>query len=102
MERRKTLRRSDFLEEKRRRMERLTRKTDTGYVVEDPKQAVERLAKFENFYMDLQAKQEELTKKLEILKGNGEKNSVKFRQLLGQKMTNSGILILLKTYGIED
>ena len=81
-------------------MERLTKKTQQGYTVKGVAAAVQRLAEFENFYEGIQTEQRALAEKLDMLKAQGKKDSVRFRQLLGQKMTNSGILVLLKTYNI--
>ena len=81
-------------------MERLTKKTQQGYTVKGVAAAVQRLAEFENFYEGSQTEQRALAEKLDMLKAQGKKDSVRFRQLLGQKMTNSGILVLLKTYNI--
>lgn len=93
-------------------MNRLTRALDGNnlYVVEDSKiqhdvngysgDAINKLAKFENFYDNLISKQSEITKELEKLKLEGKTRSVKFKQLLANKLTNSNIIILLKTYGL--
>lgn len=64
-------------------------------------EAIERLAKFENAIDDLNAKQAEITKQLEALRAEDKTKSVKFKQLLANKMTNQNILILFKSYGIE-
>lgn len=64
-------------------------------------QAVERLARFENFYDDLCARQQTLAAELEALRAAGRKNSAKFRETLGQKMMESGTLALLSTYGLK-
>ena len=83
-------------------MERLTRKTQQGYEVQDTAAAVLRLAQFENFYDGLTDEQRTLAEKLAALKAQGKKNSVQFRQLLSRKMELSSMLILLKTYGIGE
>lgn len=62
--------------------------------------AVERLACFENFYTELAARQQEMADSLEKLRSEGKKNSVKFKETLGQKMIESNILAMLKIYGI--
>lgn len=63
--------------------------------------AINKLAKFENFYDDLISKQNEISKELEKLRVEGKTHSVKFKQLLANKMTNNNIMILLKTYGLQ-
>lgn len=94
-------------------MARLTRALDISgfYVVDDDKvnhdvngysgDAINKLAKFENIYDDLIANQREISKELEKLRLEGKMNSVKFKQLLANKMTNNNIIILCKTYGLQ-
>jgi len=93
-------------------MERLTRVLDNGfYIVDDTKvqhdvngysgEAINRLAMFENMYNDLLLKQSEISKELEKLRSEDKMHSVKFKQLLANKLTNMNILILFKTYGLE-
>lgn len=94
-------------------MNRLTRALDSNnfYVVDDSKvqhdvngysgDAISKLAKFENFYDDLISKQSEMSKELEKLRLEGKTHSIKFKQLLVDKITNNNIIILLKTYGLQ-
>ncbi|HEX3010845.1 MAG TPA: hypothetical protein VHQ70_02255 [Syntrophomonadaceae bacterium] len=84
--------------------------TDKCYVVDNSKvqhdvngysgDAVTKLAKFENIYDDLLSKQSEITKELEKLRLEGKTRTVKFKQLLANKMANSNIIILFETYGL--
>jgi hypothetical protein len=46
------------------------------------------------------SKQSEISKELEKLRSEGKTHSVKLKQLLANKMTNSNILMLFKTYGL--
>lgn len=64
-------------------------------------EAVNKLARFENVYEDLVSKQSEISKEMEKLRLEGKTHSVKFKQLLANKLTNSNILTIFKTYGIE-
>lgn len=83
-------------------MERLTKKINNVYVVhkdflnvnEDTYSgnAINKLAEFENIIEELQLKQAKISKELEVLRKNGETKSVKFRELLGQKLVSSRIL----------
>lgn len=94
-------------------MERLTKALESNglFIVEDSQlqpdangysgEAINKLAKFENFYDDLIFKQSEISMELEKLRFEGKTNSVKFKQLLTNKMTNHAILILLKAYGLQ-
>lgn len=92
---------------------RLTRALDSNnlYAVDDNRvqhnvdgysgDAINKLAKFENVYDDLISKQSEISKELEKLRLVGKTHSVKFKQLLTNKITNNNILILFKAYGLE-
>ena len=89
-------------------MNRLTKALDNNnlYVVDDTKvqhdvngysgEAISKLAKFENIYDDLVSKQSEISKELEKLRLEGKTRSVKFKQLLVNKLTNNNIIILLE------
>lgn len=94
-------------------MERLTRLSSNNefYIVDDAKvhhndngyfgDAINKLAKFENMYEDIIAKQGEISKELEKLRYEGKTKSVRFRELMGKKMINITIIALFKTYGLE-
>jgi hypothetical protein len=91
-------------------LSRLTRALDSNnfYVVDDTKvqhdangysgDAISKLAKFENIYDDLISKQSEISKELEKLRLEGKTHSVKFKQLLVNKIANNNIAILFTTY----
>jgi hypothetical protein len=64
--------------------------------------AISKLAKFENICEDLISKQSEISKELEKLRSEDKTHSVKFKQLLTNKLTNSNIIILFKSYGAMD
>lgn len=92
-------------------MNRLTRTLDNKlYIVDENEiqhnadgysgEAISKLAKFENIYDDLLLKQSEISKELEKLRLEGKTHSVKFKQLLANKLTNSNILVLFKEYGL--
>lgn len=93
-------------------MDRLTKTSDTHhFYVENTKvrqvrdgysgEAVDRLAMFENVHEDLIAKQSKLSKELEALRSEGKTHSVKFKQLLADKLSGASILILFETYGLK-
>lgn len=93
-------------------MERLTRMlVKDFYVVNDltlnhdvngyTGEAITRLAKFENIYEDLLASQIQIPKELEKLRNDGKTKSVRFKELMVQKMTNANIINLFKKYGLE-
>ena len=92
-------------------MDRLTKILNNNfYILDDAKiqhdadgyfgDAISKLAKFENIYDDLVSKQNKISKELEKLRLEGKTHSVKFKQLLANKITNNNIMILFKTYGL--
>lgn len=94
-------------------MERMTKATDCRdiYIVDESNvklagteysgEAINKLAKFENVYDDLISKQSELSKELDKLRAEGKTNTVKFKQLLVNKMNNNNVLVLFKGFGLE-
>jgi len=64
-------------------------------------EAVDKLAKFEDFYENLINDQTKLNEELDVLRNEGQNHSAHFRELFGQKMMINHILIRLKTYGLE-
>ena len=94
-------------------MNRLTRALDGKnlYITDDTKvqhdvngfsgEAISKLAKFENIYDDLISKQGEISKELGKLRLEDKTHTVKFKQLLANKMTNANIIILFETYGLK-
>ena len=92
-------------------MIRLTKKLDSNsFYAEDSEvqhgdkgymgKAIDKLAKYENIYDDLILKQSQISKELEKLRLEGKTKSVKFKQLLTNKITNNNILILFESYGL--
>lgn len=71
---------------------------NTGSIEQE---AVDKLAKFENFHEALLSEQLKLEKELEKLRAEDKTRTVRFKQLLANKLTNQNILIQLKTFGIK-
>lgn len=63
--------------------------------------AVNRLGRFEDIYDNLISDQNQISKELEKLRLEGKTNSVKFKQLFANKLTNSNIISIFKAYGLE-
>ncbi|HEX3031452.1 MAG TPA: hypothetical protein VHS59_04325 [Bacillota bacterium] len=93
-------------------MDRMTRPLGNGsYIVDADKvkcdaqgcsgEAMDRLARFENFYSDLVAGQIKTVEDMEKLRSEGKTKSVRFRELMVKKMTDSNLIDLLKFYGLE-
>lgn len=93
-------------------MERLTRALDDNhfYVADETRvqhdengysgDVIDKLAKFENIVDDLVSKQRKISEELEKLRSEDKTHSVKFKQLLADKLSGNSILILFKNYGL--
>lgn len=73
------------------------REIEAGYAGD----AIERLAVFEDVYLRLVEQQDEYEAELEKLRAGGKEKSVRFRELLGNKMMNGNTLKLFEIYGLE-
>jgi hypothetical protein len=91
-------------------MKRKTKKINNHYVVDEiinrdengySGEAIELLAKFENYYEDLVSRQEAIIKEMDKLKAENKTNTVKFKQLFANKLNNSANLLILKQFGIH-
>ncbi len=83
-------------------MERITGTETAGsYTIENLEAAIERLAAFEDAYYELIEMQEKLTSELERLRGEGKEKTVKFREILGQKMMNLNAVMFFERHGIK-
>jgi hypothetical protein len=65
-------------------------------------EAIDTLAKFEDFFDDLQSNQTKITYEMEILRQQDKSHSPRFKELFARKMINNSILILLKQYGLSE
>ena len=59
-------------------------------------QAIERLAAYENLYESLLRYQNEISKDLEMLRQANKNKSVKFKELLANKIVNNNLIDLLE------
>ena len=82
-------------------MERYTQREADGRVSVSPEQldqALERLARFEDMALGLEAEQGDIAARLAALREQGKDKTVQFRELLAQKLTNSNLRLLLERY----
>lgn len=63
--------------------------------------AIDRLARFENAYEFLLARQDKIAADLEQLRSQGRTQSVSFKQLLAEKLMNQSILVLFRSFGLD-
>lgn len=71
--------------------------TDEGYSGEP----AERLAAFENILEYLVDSQTTIPMELEKLRQEGKDKTVKFRELMAQKLANTNTIMLLERFGIQ-
>ncbi|MGI6331272.1 MAG: hypothetical protein ACOX1Y_05925 [Zhaonellaceae bacterium] len=94
-------------------MKRLTTKAEDGtYLVSGDQlkafnkdsyggEAINKLGKYENFHEALLNRRQVIPEELQKLREQGKEKSVKFRELLAEKLTIENILIMLKGQGIQ-
>lgn len=68
-----------------------------GYIVGE---AIDRLAKFETFYEEIEKNQIELSEQLEILRSEGKDKTVEFKELFTKKLVNNNVMAFLRYHGL--
>ncbi len=63
--------------------------------------AIDKLAKFEDFFFDLEKNINVIAEEMNRLKEEDKTRSPRFKELFVKKMINSNILLMLKYYGLE-
>lgn len=83
-------------------MERYTQHSRTGWQVPEglEQAAAERLAHFEDAYEDIRSKQARLEEQMESLRAAGKQKSVRFRELLGEKLMLQQMVMILESHGL--
>lgn len=83
-------------------MERQIRKTERGSnEIIDLEKAVESLAKFEDLYEYIINRETSIPEELAKLRGEGKEKTLRFRELMGQKLLNTSFISLLKQFDIK-
>ena len=84
-------------------MNRLTVKNRDGYFVPDEnrKEAIQRLGKFENAYEDLMNSQAQIPKDLLALRTQGKEKTVRYKEILAQKLINNNIVLFFEKHGLK-
>lgn len=93
-------------------MKRYTHKKDDTHVImiDDVKiengfisgEAIDRLAKFESFYDEIEKAQNDISLQLEELRSEGREKTVQFRELFTKKLVNNNVLAFLRFHGLTD
>ena len=84
-------------------MKRITIKTDTGFTVPDSglHEAFRRLAAFEDIYDELAENTAAIPLELGKLKAAGKEKTVRYREMLGQKLMDNQTKALFERHGIS-
>jgi hypothetical protein len=83
-------------------MERQTRKKDNGtYEIINIEKAAESLARFEDLYEYVIDRETSIPEELAKLRSEGKEKTLGFRELMGQKLLNTSLKILLKRFKID-
>ena len=79
-------------------MEPLTTREGTGYALSPERYdaGVNRLGALERMWADLEARQAAIPGELQALREAGKEKTVKFRELMAEKLTNAAILSALE------
>lgn len=62
--------------------------------------AIDRLAKFETFYEEIEKNQLELSNQLELLRSEGKDKTVEFKELFTKKLVNNNVMAFLRYHGL--
>jgi len=83
-------------------MKRYTQRTDMGYTIPDHElqEAVYRLAAYEDIYDEVAGGMRGLPSALKALRADGKEKTVRYRELLGQKLLYNQIAALYERHGI--
>lgn len=65
-------------------------------------EAVERLAKFEEFHAKMIASQAEIVEDLAKLRAEGKEKTVQYRELFTKKLLTNNVLAFLRYHGIKE
>ncbi|WP_270738986.1 hypothetical protein [Massilioclostridium coli] len=82
-------------------MERLTQKIETGYIVADPIQAVNKLGRLEDMYEALCEEKQKIERDMKQLSDSGKTKTVTYKQLFANKLTVINLLSRFEVYGNE-
>ena len=82
-------------------MERLTEKTETGYIVADPIQAVNKLGRLEDMYEALCEEKQKIERDMKQLSDSGKTKTVTYKQLFANKLTVINLLSRFEVSGNE-
>ena len=83
-------------------MERQIIKKENGtYEIIDMEKAIENLVRFEELYEYIMNRETSIPEELAKLRNEGKEKTVRFRELMGQKLLNTSFISLLKEFDIK-
>ena len=83
-------------------MERQTRKTESGtFEIKNVEKAAESLSKFEDLYEYIINREVTIPEELAMLRSAGKEKTLRFRELMGQKLLNTSYISLLRQFDIK-
>ena len=86
-------------------MKRLTVKQEDHWTLNEGvelKDAIERLAKFEEFHAKMLGSQGEIVEALAKLRAEGKDKTVQYRELFTKKLLTNNVLAFLRYHGIKE
>lgn len=63
-------------------------------------EAIDRLAKFESFYEEIEKNQIQLSNQLDELRNEGKDKTVEFKELFTKKLVNNNVMAFLRYHGL--
>lgn len=74
-------------------------KIENGFISGE---AIDRLAKFESFYDEIEKAQNDISLQLDELRSEGKEKTVQFRELFTKKLVNNNVMAFLRYHGLSD
>lgn len=63
-------------------------------------EVIDRLAKFESFYEEIEKNQITISEQLEVLRSEGKDKTVEYKELFTKKLVNNNVMAFLRYHGI--
>jgi hypothetical protein len=63
-------------------------------------EVIDRLAKFESFYEEIEKNQITISEQLEVLRSEGKDKTVEYKELFTKKLVNNNVMAFLRYHGL--
>lgn len=70
-----------------------------GYIMGE---VIDKLARFESFYEELEKNQIDVSMQLEELRNEGKEKTVQYRELFTKKLVNNNVMAFLRFHGLAE